>query len=79
MNTRLFKIKKFDDDQNIILQRNSHAAADKAIYANESNLKDMSAFLLKKVPSSFRAIPTRIDELGRIDIEYSKQFIEDKM
>jgi CRISPR-associated endonuclease Csn1 len=76
MNTRLFKIKKFDEDQNIILQRNSHAAVDKAIYANESNLRDMTAFLLKKVPSSFRAIPTRIDELGRLDIEYSKQFIE---
>jgi hypothetical protein len=36
----------------------------------------MNAFLLKKVPSSFRAIPTRVDELGRIDIEYSKAFIE---
>ncbi|MEZ5106027.1 MAG: HNH endonuclease domain-containing protein [Draconibacterium sp.] len=76
LNQRLFKIKKFDEDQNIILQRNSHASAEKDTYANESNINDTSAFLLKKVPSSFRAIPTKVDELGRIDIEYSKEFIE---
>ena len=76
LNSRLFKIKKFDEDQNIILQRNSHSSAEKDMYANESMLDDITAFLLKKVPSSFRAIPTRVDELGRIDIEYSKAFIE---
>jgi CRISPR-associated endonuclease Csn1 len=76
LNKRLFKIKKFDEDQNIILQRNSHSYAEKDIYANESKLEEMVAFLLKKKPSSFRAVPTRVDELGRIDIEYSKAFIE---
>lgn len=76
LNSRLFKIKKFDEDQNIILQRNSHASANKDVYASESKIDDMTAFLLKKVPSSFRAIPTKVDELGRIDIEYSKAFIE---
>ncbi|GET28218.1 type II CRISPR RNA-guided endonuclease Cas9 [Prolixibacter sp. SD074] len=76
LNMRLFKIKKFDEDQNIILQRNSHSSSEKDVYASESKIDDMDAFLLKKVPSSFRAVPTKVDELGRIDIQYSKAFIE---
>ncbi len=77
LNARLFKIKKFDDDKNIILQRNSHSHSNKDVYAKEDELDNKLAFLLKKVPSSFRAVPTNIDILGRIDISYSKNFIDD--
>ncbi|MFW5804188.1 MAG: type II CRISPR RNA-guided endonuclease Cas9 [bacterium] len=76
LNHRLFRIKKFDEDRNIILQRNDIARKPKDVYTSEEKLLDKNGFLLKKVPNTFRAVPTKIDPLGRIDIKYCKAFIE---
>lgn len=74
---RLFKIRKFDEDENIILQRHDYSTSEQDLYTSENSIANREkGFLLKKVPSSLRAIPAKIDKLGRIDIEYSKSFID---
>ncbi|MBN2598499.1 MAG: hypothetical protein JXR82_17100 [Marinifilaceae bacterium] len=75
---RLFKSVKFNENGILVFERHSYADGDvdHAKPVKEDSLYDESGKVLRKSPSTFRAIPTRIDELGRIDIEYSKAFIE---
>nr|WP_319265715.1 type II CRISPR RNA-guided endonuclease Cas9 [uncultured Draconibacterium sp.] len=75
---RLFRVGKFDENGNINLMRHNYALGDinKAIPASEDSLDKSEGVKLKRTPTTLRAIPTKVDVLGRIDIEYSKKFIE---
>ncbi|MBN1464107.1 MAG: hypothetical protein JW922_10635 [Paludibacteraceae bacterium] len=75
---RTFKNVKFDENGILVFQRHNYALGDidHATPVNESDLNSSSGIVLRRRPSTLRAIPTKVDELGRIDIEYSKQFIE---
>ncbi|MBU1580009.1 MAG: hypothetical protein KJ754_11320, partial [Bacteroidetes bacterium] len=75
---RLFKMVKFDENEKFTLERHNYANGDvdRAIGMSEENLKDMNGVVLRRRASTFKGIPTKIDELGRIDIEYSKKFIK---
>lgn len=76
LNKRLFKMKKFDDDKNIILVRHCHAHSNQDLYvSSEENIIEDEGFLLKRTTSTLRVIPAKISALGNIDIEYSKNFI----
>lgn len=78
---RLFRVGKFDENGNINLMRHNYALGDidKAAPAAENLLDKGKGVKLKRTPSTLRVIPTKVDVLGRIDIEYSKRFIEDRM
>jgi CRISPR-associated endonuclease Csn1 len=75
---RLFRNVKFDENGILVFARNNYAGGDvdHAAPAKEDNLLDLNGKVLRRSPSTCRAIPTKVDELGRIDIEYSKAFIE---
>ena len=75
---RLFVNVKFSETKVIVFSRHNYALGnvDKAPAASDDKLDDFSGVVLRKSPTTFRAIPTKVDELGRIDIEYSKAFIE---
>ncbi len=76
LDKRLFRMKKFDDDKNIILVRHGHAYSIQDLYvSSEENIIEDEGFLLKRTTSTLRVIPAKIDALGNIDIEYSKNFI----
>jgi CRISPR-associated endonuclease Csn1 len=78
---RLFNVVKFDEDGNINLLRHNYALGnvDKAPPASEKSLNITSGVKLKRTPRSLRVVPTKVDVLGRLDIDYSKRFIEEKM
>jgi hypothetical protein len=75
---RLFKNVKFDENGILVFERHNYAGGDvnHAKPVKENELRNLNGKVLRRSPSSFRAIPTKVDELGRIDIEYSKKFIE---
>jgi len=75
---RLFKMVKFDENEKFTLERHNYADGDvdHAIGVSEENLKDLKGVVLRRRASTFKGIPTKVDGLGRIDIEYSKKFIE---
>ena len=75
---RLFKSVKFNENEILIFERHNYADgdADHAPGISEEKLKDMNGVVLRRRASTFKGIPTKVDELGRIDIEYSKNFIE---
>jgi hypothetical protein len=79
---RLFKVVKFNENNEIILERHNYAFGDvdnvplDNVVSSEKKLDNYKEVVLRRKLSTFRAIPTRVDELGRIDIEYSKEFIE---
>ncbi len=76
---RLFKNVKFDENGILVFERHNYADGDvdHAKPAKEDELSNLNGKVLRRGPSTFRAIPTKVDELGRIDIEYSKRFIEE--
>lgn len=76
---RLFKMVKFDENQKFTLERHNYADGDidRAIGVSEENLKDTNGIALRRRASTFKGIPTKVDVLGRIDIEYSQKFLEE--
>ncbi len=79
LQSRLFKIVKFDENGIIVLVRHNYAKGNvdnsKAI-KSEINLSDLSEVVLRRSPSTLRVIPTKIDALGQLDIKYSKSFLQ---
>lgn len=84
LQNRLFKIVKFDEDKikggikQVIMERHNYALGkvDYAKSANEESLSDLTGVVLRKSLSTLRIIPTKVDTLGRLDIEYSKSFLD---
>lgn len=76
---RLFKNVKFDENGILVFERHSYALGnvDRAKPIKENDLQNADGVVLRRSPSTFLAIPTKVDVLGRIDIDYSKKFIED--
>lgn len=78
LQSRLFKIVKFDENGIIVLVRHNYAggSADTATAIKwENDLSDTSQVVLRRSPSTLRVIPAKVDTLGKIDIEFSKVFI----
>jgi len=78
LQSRLFKIVKFDENGIIVLVRHNYAggSADTApAIKGENDLTDTSQVVLRRSPSTLRVIPAKVDALGKIDIEFSKVFI----
>ncbi|MDT8411501.1 MAG: HNH endonuclease domain-containing protein [Vicingaceae bacterium] len=78
LQSRLFKIVKFDENGIIVLVRHNYAKGNvdnsKAI-KSEINLSDLSEVVLRRSPSTLRIIPTKVDALGSLDVEYSKSYL----
>lgn len=80
---RLFKVVKFTEDKEkgeikqIIFERHNYALGnvDYAESTSENTLYDLSGVVLRKSVSALRVIPAIVDTLGKIDIKFSKQFI----
>jgi CRISPR-associated endonuclease Csn1 len=78
LQSRLFKIVKFDENGIIVLVRHNYAggSADTATaIKTENDLSDVSQVVLRRSPSTLRVIPAKVDSLGKVDIEFSKEFI----
>ena len=41
----------------------------------ENDLSDNSQVVLRRSPSTLRVVPAKVDALGKIDIKFSKDFI----
>ncbi len=80
---RLFKVVKFTEDKakgeikQIIFERHNYALGDvnDAVSTSENDLPNMNGVVLRKSVSALRVIPTKVNTLGEIDIEFSKEFI----
>jgi CRISPR-associated endonuclease Csn1 len=75
---RLFRIVKFDENGIIVLTRHNYATGnvDSAVaVTSENDLSISSQVVLRRRSSTLRVIPARLDALGKIDIEFSKDFI----
>jgi len=79
LQSRLFKIVKFDENGIIVLVRHNYAKGNvdsaKAI-KSENNLSDLSEVVLRRRPSTLRVIPAKINVLGNIDVAYSRSIID---
>lgn len=78
LQSRLFKIVKFDENGIIVLARHNYAGGnvDKAMaIKTESVLDDLSQVVLRRSPSTLRIIPANLNSLGKIDIDFSKDYI----
>ncbi len=82
LSQRLFVAAKFDKVGQLYFKRHNAAIGDikqgERIGEKENVEKSKGNFIQRR-PSTLLAIPTMIDELGIIDIEYSKAFIEKHM
>jgi len=79
LQNRLFKIVKFDENGIIVLVRHNFAggSVDKALpIKSENDLTDISQVVLRRSPSTLRVIPTKINTLGKIDVDYCKKIID---
>ena len=83
---RLFKVVKFTEDKEkgeikqIIFSRHNYALGDvdSAISTSENELYNLSGVVLRKSVSSLRVIPAKIDALGKLDVTFSKDFINSR-
>jgi CRISPR-associated endonuclease Csn1 len=78
LQNRLFKIVKFDENGIIVLIRHNYAggSVDTATaIKTEGDLTDSTQVVLRRSPSTLRVVPARVDSLGKIDIKFSKDFI----
>lgn len=78
LQNRLFKIVKFDENGIIVLVRHNYAggSVDNAIgIKTENNLTDNTQVVLRRSPSTLRVIPAKIDTLGKIDVDFSRDFV----
>ncbi len=76
---RLFVLVQFDENGIIILKRHNCALGITGTpnpIKSESNLSDLTEIVLRRSPSTLRVIPAKIDALGKIDVNFSKAFIE---
>lgn len=81
LQNRLFKIVKFDENGIIVLVRHNFAdgSVDSASPVKaESNLNDASQVVLRRSPSTLRVIPAKLNALGKLDINFSKDFINSR-
>jgi hypothetical protein len=70
---------KFDENGIIVLVRHSYASGnvgDANPIKSESDLSDSLQVVLRRSPSTLRVIPAKLDSLGKLDIEFSKLFVE---
>lgn len=78
LQNRLFKMVKFDENSIIVLVRHNYAGGN-VDNANaiklESDLSDSTQVVLRRRASTLKVIPAKLDALGKIDIKYSKDFI----
>ncbi|WP_026715502.1 type II CRISPR RNA-guided endonuclease Cas9 [Flavobacterium daejeonense] len=78
LQNRLFKIVKFDENGIIVLVRHNFAGGNVG-YASpiksENDLTDISQVVLRRSPSTLRIIPAKLNALGKLDINYSKDFL----
>ena len=78
LQTRLFKVVKFDENGTIVMERHSYANGDvnnaKAV-KSEYDLSDTTEVVLRRSPSTLRVVPAKVDALGKIDIKFSKGFV----
>lgn len=80
---RLFKVVKFTEDKEkgeikqIIFARHNYALGnvDFAESTSENALYDLSGVVLRKSVSALRVVPANVDTLGKIDVDFSKEFI----
>jgi CRISPR-associated endonuclease Csn1 len=82
LNCRLFRIVKFNENSIVVLARHNYASGDvdnAPAVSLESEFSDLSGKVLRRRASTLKAIPTKVDSLGRIDVEFSKQFINDSL
>jgi len=81
---KLFKIVKFDENKikggikQVIMARHNYALGnvDKAEATSESQLNNPKGVVLRKSLSTLRIIPTKVNVLGQLDIEYSKSYLK---
>ena len=81
LQNRLFKIVKFDENGIIVLVRHNFAggSVDSASpIKSESDLNDVSQVVLRRSPSTLRVIPAKLNALGKLDINFSKDFINSR-
>lgn len=79
LQSRLFKIVKFDENGTIVLARHNYAGGnvnEANAIKTENDLSDSSQVVLRRSPSTLRVIPAKVDALGKIDIKFSKDFID---
>lgn len=79
LQNRLFKIVKFDENGIIVLVRHNFASgnADTALsIKTESDLSDNSQVVLRRSPSTLRVVPAKLNALGKLDIGFSKNFVD---
>lgn len=79
LQSRLFKIVKFDENGIIVLVRHNYAggSVDSApAIKSESDLSNSSQVVLRRSPSTLRIIPVCLDTLGKIDVGFSKDFVD---
>lgn len=82
LQTRLFKIVKFDENGIIVLVRHNYAGGNVdtvTAIKSENDLSDSSQIVLRRSPSTLRVIPARINALGKIGIDFSKNFINENL
>ena len=81
---RLFKVVKITENKEkaevnqIVFVRHGYANGD-VNNANpinvENDLSDSSQVVLRRGPSTLRVVPSKVDTLGKIDIKFSKDFV----
>lgn len=80
---RLFKVVKFAEEKEkgeikqIIFERHNCALGnvDYAESTSENTLYELSGVVLRKSVSALRVVPAKVDTLGKIDIDFSKDFV----
>lgn len=79
LQSRLFRIVKFDENGTIVLARHNYAGGDvnkASPIESENNLKNYSQLVLRRSPSTLRVIPAKLDALGKLDVDFSKSFVD---
>ncbi|MCZ4317401.1 hypothetical protein O4H26_00180 [Aequorivita viscosa] len=85
LQTRLFKVTKMTENKDkggikqIIFQRHNYALGnvDDAISTSEDDLSNPEGVVLRKSISALGIVPVKMDSLGRLDIEFSKSFLQE--
>lgn len=78
LQNRLFKIVKFDENGTIVLARHNYAGGnvnEANAIKTENDLTDNTQVVLRRSPSTLRVIPAKIDTLGKIDVDFSRDFV----
>lgn len=79
LQSRLFKIVKFDENGTIVLARHNYAGGnvnEANAIKTENDLTDNTQVVLRRSPSTLRVIPAKVDALGKIDAKFSENFVD---